>query len=176
MYTVHGPEIFGALKTTKFIKKVFKQSFYGENWANAVPFPGDDIYWVTNDKDEIVSFCMIHEDPPYTFTKPGWYLYNLCTTPKHRNKGVATLLIDYVKYRVKVIHCHHNSKNKRGHAWFLNRGFIAQNSWREIYREYTWPANAANQEFVQTPVDMSTLTKEVCPYYDSEENLFYLNR
>lgn len=175
--SVHQSTV-GLNRVKKDLKNVYKKSFPADvKWKSATPFTSDDVFWVTNDKNKVVSLCMLHNEPPKPFYSSGYYLYNLCTLPDERKKGYATKLIEHIKEKYPVIHCHHSSTDADGHKWFYNRGFVAENLERGTLREYTYPSSAAAPEFqnIDYETRVETLLKKPSNLYDRRSNLFYLN-
>jgi len=184
-YTVDGPSLFGVCKDQNEIKKVFKKSFQGSDWTNAIPYKQDDLFLARDVKsNKILGFCMVHDKSPYEFKKsgPGFYMYNLCVDPDHQKQGIATALVKLVQKTYGTVHIHHvNYTAEWSHKWFIKRGFVPLDTWRVQYTEYTYPASAVTDATCVDAVkdllnlDTSTLMQKVSSLYDLREHVFYLN-
>lgn len=170
--------VYAEVKKNKAFKEIFKKSFRGKSWANAIPYVIDDVIYAEKN-GKIVGYCMLHDRPPYKFddSQDGYYLYNLCVLPKERRKGIATALVKKACDEYKIVHCHHNSYDTSGHKWFHDRGFLPQKMWRGEYMEFTYPLTAVSKSMqideLYKRIDKLKTTGHT--HYDPVENIVYLN-
>jgi GNAT superfamily N-acetyltransferase len=191
-FRIFGPVQYCKLsKTNKSnIRKTFKKSFRNTNWADASPYPTDNVIYVKNCKnttppvaDRIVGFLMYHTDmeqnKSFGFEHNEYpYIYNLCVQPQFRNNGMATAMIERMKELHSGLNLHHiaSSGAKKAHDWFTKRGFIRGDVWRVNHAQYTWEHNNATEVAEQLLSNSGQIRDiVVSPYYDQLGNFFYLN-
>ena len=154
------------LSIQKACRKIFKEAWPLNNWVDNIPYPNDDVYCAFKE-DEIIGFCMIHDNPPppaKPINEAGTYMYNLCVLKNYRNLGVAKLLLSKVVEDNPKCYLHMPIDHQL-------LGWITRHGWTEI--------GSSIHNLVEYSYGFSSSVKHLNSlksneHYDSDENIIYL--
>jgi ribosomal protein S18 acetylase RimI-like enzyme len=152
-------------KNEETFKQIFKKCFT-ESWRASIPFPKDPIIAALNSRGDVVGFCFVHNETPYTMKYgQGSFMYNLCVDPQYRKQGVASNIIKHVTREYPK--CYSHSLVESNHNMMTRNGWKRIGVWREKFIEYVFGVEVEKE--IEVPLELNTKN------YDPDENVIYLS-